>query len=789
MEKLPVPHAAEETGKDLQVAEEISPEGVDDIQEQALRFFSAVPQLSQEEVDQQLGDLLTILGKVDAINSFRFFGDILPFEISYEEIQSGTSVYAKLYRAIFEFSTTEAYQDPTVMSVTRGLENLIEQNPQMIGPVAMWQLARDYMWRRDIPGERKGSLIRGMTYDITFHDVTQSAEGLLSKLDFENPEHYAESAHLLEALRFFAMHASEEDFTGDARAFSFYVDTLERIQESPNTNYLLFLRSKEMLASFERMYGRYEDDLDEELMSEEVPEGPLFELSKGVFAVPGNMNEPMKIVPEEFLRDAQHMLMEYEENEAKMIPPQVLTDEASEYGYDGVYWTPPKEVFQNRRRLFAEAKSYATLPIEEALGEIVSLDGKEKQELIFDYEYLVSKPMRELISREFGVTLSELTLREQFYFLNYLKGVTVADADAMKQFTAQHGTTGLRTFLSLERGGTELGDQIVAFGQRQEIAERIFAYYGELLDSADSAEHLVQKLTSCAEEDCIQLVEQVRENILNRAQKDLEHAVRIGNISQLEAELDRYNAHAKEYVALLQEIGKGNIETRSSRELTESDKAQMRALMQKNYQAAYPGAAHYDFREAVAASLERGFEGQDTIFRLLRDGDEIVSFNRFDTIKAEDREITYFGSFNAAPAYSGVGGVMLEATLKERLEDGRPMMAHCDPASQIAKKYLEYGFVATHYYLVGGKPSLEIWNSQDISHVLESKNMTKEALLEHVAEDSSIVVRAIQPSEMYDELQQGYGLSRYLVHDDTTYVVFEKLPVDLAAQFVPSQSG
>ena len=781
MEKLPVLNAAEETGKNLQVAEEISPEGVGDIQEQISRFFSTVPELSQEEVNGGLVELLSTLSQHEGANDSHFLSGMLPHSVTGEALDAGNSVYARLYRALFEISTTEIYAaNPQVQELVSMLSELIEQTPQLVGHVAMWQLARDYMWRRDIAGDIKWSLAAAMTRDLSSGQTAKAAEALLNHLDFEDFEQYTETAHLLEAVRQFANYAIDERFTLEVSEFVFYIDTLARIQATPNTNFLLFLRSQEMLESFRYRLRDYDAE-DEEM--EEPYEVPVFKLAKETYAI-FDENKGLMLVPQGGTQVASNAVEQYESHmygpEDGGEDPYAVLDEETKR------WIISDEYYTERDRLYNQLLTYATLPIEDALGEIVSLDGKEKQELIFDYEYLVSKPMRALISREFGVTLSELTLREQFYFLNYLKGVTVADADAMKQFTAQHGTTGLRTFLSLERGGAELGDQIVAFGQRQEIAERVFAYYGELLDSADSAEHLVQKLTSCAEEDCIQLVEQVRENILNRAQKDLEHAVRIGNISQLEAELDRYNAHAKEYVALLQEIGEGNIETRSSQELTESDKAQMRALMQKNYQAAYPGAAHYDFREAVAASLERGFEECDTVFRLLRDGDEIVSFNRFDTIKGDDgREITYFGSFNAAPAYSGVGGVMLEATLSERLEDGRPMKAHCDPDASISAKYIEDGFVAVSFYALASKPSFEIWRSREVPDLLQSKQMSKEELLELEGknENTHIVVRAIEPSDMYQELANGYGLTRSFARGGKSYVVFERLPDSLDTIF------
>ncbi len=186
-------------------------------------------------------------------------------------------------------------------------------------------------------------------------------------------------------------------------------------------------------------------------------------------------------------------------------------------------------------------------------------------------------------------------------------------------------------------------------------------------------------------------------------------------------QLGDYIVSAKEYVALLQEVGMGNIEKTISGDLTTDDKNQMRKLLKKNYLHMYSGKESALFRKAIADSLEKGFLRDDTVFRILRDDEKIVSFNRFDTLRdIGGREVTYFGSFNADTAYSGVGSVMLEETIKERLEDGRPMRAHCDSAQPITKKYIEDGFVATDFHEVVGKPSFEIWRTNDIPSSIHS---------------------------------------------------------------------
>jgi len=405
---------------------------------------------------------------------------------------------------------------------------------------------------------------------------------------------------------------------------------------------------------------------------------------------------------------------------------------------------------------------------------------------ISEYLYMVQPEMRVLLHDSFGVDLTQLSRAEQLHFLNYLKRTNVANADTMKRFTSLYGVDGMRTFLSLERGDETLGDHIVAFGRHDEVAGTVFKYYGELLNSAERAEALVREVSDCEGYICIELGNQVRENIINRAQKDLEKAVRSHDPGEVAAQIENYVAAAKEYVALLQEIGAGKIESVSPESLTEEERARMQELLLNNYNKAYPEPENEAFKTVVAGSLTKSFSNPNTVFRVLRDKEKIVGFNRFDTLRDHTgKEVSYCGSFNVDPAYNGVGSVMLEETIKERLQDGRPMMAHCDPNQDIAKKYIEHGFVATKLYSFAGKPSFEIWRSQDSASQLASKEKSIEELLSETEDTKSILVREKTAPESYPELQDNMGLTRYFTYQGKTYLVFETLPDNLQSDFTP----
>ena len=542
------------------------------------------------------------------------------------------------------------------------------------------------------------------------------------------------------------------------------LDIAERTLEMefhPQANYLGAERLSQLLRS----------ESGKEQVKSDVDMYVPFEITEGVYAVFSSDSDRVFVADDEMSKDIKSIVRtgwtkEYMGEEGHNLPS---------YKYEYI----PEDLMYS-----IDGVIDAGTPLDEMALEI----GITDPDIVTDYITTLRSSSREIIETKFGFRLTNLTIKEQLYFLSYLKDTTVEQAETMQRFTSLYGVDGMRTFLSLERGDETLGDHIVAFGQHDEVAGTVFTYYGELLNSAERAEVLVKEVSDCEGEACTELANQVRENILNRAQKDLEKAVRSHDPSEVAAQIENYVAAAKEYVALLQEVGVGKIESVSPESLTEEERARMQDLLRTNYNKAYPEPENEDFKTAVAGSLEKSFSNPDTSFRVLRDNGKIVSYNRFDTIRDfTGKEVSYFGSFNADPAYSGVGGVMLEETIKDQLETGRPMMAHCDPTQVITRKYIEDGFVATGFYELAGKLSFEIWRSKDSSAQLESKGRPVDELLESVGESGAMIVREQSESESYPELQNGMSLTRYFTHDGKTYLVFETLPDTLKREFTPPQ--
>lgn len=448
-------------------------------------------------------------------------------------------------------------------------------------------------------------------------------------------------------------------------------------------------------------------------------------------------------------------------------------------------------------RSFIEAKLATTedLPQLEltTLKELVAeLKGDESLERVSDedvllFQHVHSGELAGKIEGEFGFALSDLSLKEQYFFLNYLKRVTPDSAELMKRFTSLYGVDGMRTFLSLERGDETLGDHIVAFGQHDEVAGTVIKYYGELLNNSEKAESLVQE-AGCEGEHCVQLAEQVRENIINRAQKDLETAVRAHDPSEVATKIETYVADAKVYVALLQEAVQQPLESIPAAEISEEDKEQIRALSARNYVE-----EPEDFQGIIRSGLESALESGNTRFYIERDDSGKVIFcDRFDdkVDPYNGRTVKYFGSVNAEPAFNGIGRVRITETLEQELANGETMFAHCDPENAVSSLYIEHGFVATGTVSPAGKYSFEIWRSSNSREQLQTKNFSTAELIEQLEnqdESTEFEIRKVESGDQFPELNEGKYLTRYFRHGGEYYAVFESAPATLHAEFVPPQ--
>ncbi|OGF21971.1 hypothetical protein A2Y83_01565 [Candidatus Falkowbacteria bacterium RBG_13_39_14] len=111
--------------------------------------------------------------------------------------------------------------------------------------------------------------------------------------------------------------------------------------------------------------------------------------------------------------------------------------------------------------------------------------------MLGNYKALIELPFRAKIEDEFGISLSDYSVREQLQFVNFLSSRTVEEVEKVKGFLnkAENGNgkiNRIKSFLSLEMD-RDNGQRILEIGEKtdKKDAELVFAKIVELLDWAE----------------------------------------------------------------------------------------------------------------------------------------------------------------------------------------------------------------------------------------------------------------------------------------------------------------
>lgn len=180
----------------------------------------------------------------------------------------------------------------------------------------------------------------------------------------------------------------------------------------------------------------------------------------------------------------------------------------------------------NARRVIADAPEDLVYECQDfidaasVLGTKFSEFSTDDPSLIRDYTFMMQVDMRETVERDFNISLKQLSIKEQIYFLQFLQHTTVAEAETMQHFTGTFGVAGMRTFLAMQEKGFDFGDKIVAFG-RHEGAREVFESYGELLDKRVEQAELIRSEFDCETVDCDAFVAAMEKQLFGKANEYL----------------------------------------------------------------------------------------------------------------------------------------------------------------------------------------------------------------------------------------------------------------------------
>lgn len=132
------------------------------------------------------------------------------------------------------------------------------------------------------------------------------------------------------------------------------------------------------------------------------------------------------------------------------------------------------------------------------LGNAGSKISDQDRQFLDDFIFMSRPDVREIIFKKIGISLSKIPLKEQANFLQLLISKKESEIGDLKDFISEHKEVGLRTFLSMEHGGREMGDKIIEISKslngQPEVVGKLFARYAKMVDGSELATDEVCKI-------------------------------------------------------------------------------------------------------------------------------------------------------------------------------------------------------------------------------------------------------------------------------------------------------
>jgi len=414
------------------------------------------------------------------------------------------------------------------------------------------------------------------------------------------------------------------------------------------------------------------------------------------------------------------------------------------------------------------------------------------------YSILIQPAFRKKIEDDFVIELKDFSVRVQVQFLNFLFEKNEDEVKKTIAFLKQGNSTDrLKSFLSLEQGGTNMGENILAIGEKlpKEAADRVFAKYAEMADRAGEARKNSEKDADAIEAKLLERGKSFLSWIAEHAE-EFAHNERL--LSALNERLENLNAETILTVNALRAMkGSGNTEgirefldgsfrILKGRDLSSKTKTEMENL----YHMSYPSEREGQFRETLVRNLyEQKIPDPSARFYTFFVGEnEKKSLKAFCSFQDKSDGSVYFGAFNVDEFFSGekMGCLMMDEGL-EREAKKRVVRGDCIPEKPISEHYLEKrGFIGKSFSNLEGIDLLAIERDDKNSERYETKKMSQEDIIresEANFRDASRIFLSV-PERFFlrksieSNLKDGFVLTRMFRRGEGeaawVYLAFEK---------------
>lgn len=327
---------------------------------------------------------------------------------------------------------------------------------------------------------------------------------------------------------------------------------------------------------------------------------------------------------------------------------------------------------------------------------------KEKQAFLQDYHKVF---FENFIAKKTGARVNNLSLREQFWFYQYLKEAS-DEREKVVANVKKFGEDFLRVFLSIQTDKKIVEKVLHVIEKTDEnITREILKKYSQLVFVSDSVnDHLEKLLDERTKKKETEFT--ATSELMKRATHILQDWSGTHTSNQkTEQALQYVETGVMTFAALAKALKKENpqleltelrgvdIEIVDAENLTDDDKKAMIVISEEN------NMENGDIRpfgeKVVLPSLKKSFEKKGNKFFILKKDQKVISFLRLE--KEREKESVYFGSFNVNKnaQSAGMGETMMRKII-DREASHSTIEANVELNNPIAEKYInDYGFVIT----------------------------------------------------------------------------------------------
>lgn len=399
----------------------------------------------------------------------------------------------------------------------------------------------------------------------------------------------------------------------------------------------------------------------------------------------------------------------------------------------------------------------------------------------------------------YDLPINDISFVEKIYLYNYL--LTTSYYKFQFNFKPSLNkqldkTSFIRTFLSIEQGGKEMGDKIIGLGEKlpEDVAQKVFTKYGEIIDNVNKISEFARTNFTKGIETNPELVKKIEETLyikgkqlLSQTYDDINNKKEV-NYEDIGKQLDRINADTITTFAIFKQAVKNgeklpieSIEGSvfSKKEATDISLNQQNEMLEL-YESNWKNHPDRNFVESLKSYFKTAFAPEDNkqknYFYTFEKDNNIRAFVRFE--KQNDASF-YASALNVDEASKnfGLGEAMMDEALTREAKK-YILHASCRKDNPSNMRYFEKGFISRGFKKTNETEEFDLIWDENRNKDIKSKQKSQEELINIQNTDEIEIKKSKDLESLHNEIPEGKSLVRCFVNNGEWYAVYEKVEED-----------